>query len=76
MSRYSKEERIKMVMALGAADENSLLASRIYRQRYPEQNRFPNKQIFEKLKEEFFTSGSVQYAKRNRSKPVTSDENR
>lgn len=57
---FTKEEMVQIVYALGAADRNCLLASRIYKQRFPE-SRQPAVQTFEKVKTRFENSGSICY---------------
>lgn len=71
---YPREELVDMTYALGAAERNTLLASRIYAQWYPER-RHPQTQVFEKLKDRFERTGSVTYEKHERIKPATNDEN-
>lgn len=60
---FSQQELINMVYALGSSNQNSFLASRIYAQRFPNSERYPNSYAFARLKERFERTGSVQYEK-------------
>lgn len=62
---FSKEELIQMIYALGEADRNCLLGSRIYKQRFNEL-RQPSVKAFEKLKARFEATGNVAYPKPNK----------
>ena len=55
---FSKEDMVKMIYCLGASEENCLLASRVYAQRYPDAERHPNRLAFERLKERFERTGN------------------
>lgn len=70
---YPKEERIDMIFILGECLQNSLLASRVYAQRFPNRNH-PSKVVFERLLTQFRQTGSVQYKKPTTRKPVTENE--
>lgn len=63
-----------MVFALGKADYNCLLASRIYTRRYPER-RHPETKSFQKLLERFVRTRSVSYLKTEGIKHVLNNEN-
>lgn len=65
---------VDMIYVLGASDKNSLLATRIYKERYPER-REPDKKAFVNLMERFESTGSVSYKKNNRRKRVLTEEN-
>lgn len=71
---FSKDESVDMVYALGEAQRNPFLASRIYAQQYPTR-RHPHHSAFERLKERFESTGSVGYNKQHRFKTVTNEEN-
>lgn len=60
---YPVQERIDMILIIGECEENCLLASRVYAQKYPERSH-PDKRSFEKLLETFRQSGSVVYKKK------------
>lgn len=65
-----------MIYCLGASDENCLLASRIYAQRFPHAERHPNCLAFERLKERFERTGNVNYERNlEREKSAASEEN-
>lgn len=72
---FSKEELVDMVYCLGECERNCLLASRVYRQRYPERRKI-QVYSFEKLKERFENSGNVAYPlKKMFNRPVMNEEN-
>lgn len=73
MRTYPQEERIDMILVIGQCEENCLLASRVYAQRYPNR-RHPNRRSLEKLLQLFRRTGSVSYLKPDRQKPVTGNE--
>lgn len=72
MRTYSVQERIDMILTIGESQENCLLASRVYAQKYPDRNH-PDKRVLQKLLEVFRRTGSVAYQKVNRPKLVTED---
>lgn len=71
---FTQEELIYMIYSLGEAERNSLLASRMYAQRFPER-RHPNAAAFANLKERFERTGCVGYEKKERTRSVTHEEN-
>lgn len=71
---YNQEELINMIYALGAADENCLLASRLYASKYPDR-RHPQVKCFTTLKDRFERTGSIHYEKKSRAKPILNEEN-
>ncbi|KAK4885520.1 hypothetical protein RN001_001791 [Aquatica leii] len=72
---FSKEELINMTYALGEAERNCLLASRIYEQKYPFA-RHPRSEAFEHLRERCEDTGNVKYKKRDvEQRTVTNDKN-
>lgn len=73
MRVYPREERIDMIFILGECLQNSLLASRIYAERFPDRNH-PNKAAFERLLIQFKETGSVEYRKVPLRKPVIENE--
>lgn len=73
MKVYTKEERIDMIFILGECLQNSLLASRVYAERFPNRNH-PNRAAFERLLVQFKETGSVQYKTVPKRKPITENE--
>ncbi|KAL1488669.1 hypothetical protein ABEB36_014469 [Hypothenemus hampei] len=73
MKTYSKEHRIDMIFILGECDQNCLLASQVYAQKFPERSH-PNKAVFERLLRQFKDTGSVNYKKPLKQKSVTGNE--
>lgn len=71
---FSREQCVNMIYVLGECDRNCLLASRCYAQKYPGE-RHPPAASFERLKERFETTGSVNYTKLMREQRVTNEEN-
>lgn len=71
---FSKEELVDMVFMLGASDKNCLLATRNYKEAFPER-RQPRREAFEKLLDRFIRTGSVVYEKSERTKTVNTEEN-
>lgn len=71
---YFHEELIEMIYILGESERNSFLASRLYAQRYPDR-RHPKPEAFESVKERFERTGSIKYEKKERTKPITGEEN-
>ncbi|EFA09363.1 hypothetical protein TcasGA2_TC001924 [Tribolium castaneum] len=57
---FTQQELINMVYCIGEADRNVLLASRIYRQKYPDA-RTPQVLSFQKLKDRFENSASTKF---------------
>lgn len=70
----SKEEMIDMVLVLGECERNSLLAARVYGQRYPNR-RHPRVESFSRVLQRFLTRGSVESGTRNYAQTVRTDEN-
>lgn len=73
-THFTKEELVDMIYISGEADRNSVLASRIYRQRFPNR-RQPSCATFRSLLEKFNRTGSVHYEKHRRVKRVTGENN-
>lgn len=71
---FSTEEMVDMVYVLGASDNNCLLATRLYLERYPDR-RQPSRKSFQKLMNRFNRTGSVNYTKTERRKTVLTEEN-
>jgi len=69
---FQRQELIEMIYALGEADKNCLLASRIYQQKFPNL-RHPRVSAFEKLKNRFEATGNVTYSKPTKM-PYVNDE--
>lgn len=65
----TQEEMVDMVFILGECYKNCLLASRVYADRYPGRAH-PNPRAFQKVLKRFTDTGTVQRAKRVRTKPV------
>lgn len=61
---FSRQELINMVYCIGEADQNILLASRIYHQKFPEAV-VPQSAAFQKLNDRFEATGSVAYPKKH-----------
>ncbi|KAK9722661.1 Helix-turn-helix domain (DUF4817) [Popillia japonica] len=73
---YSVEELVDMDFLYGLADENSLLASRLYAEPYPNKN-LPHHQMFVRVFQRFRETGSVKFKetrKRANVRPVQLDE--
>lgn len=76
MSRFPNNELVDMVFILGECLRNPLLASRVYRERYPDR-RHPDVTAFENLLARFVSSGgSVAYSKPSRDRSVLSEHNK
>ncbi|ERL95784.1 hypothetical protein D910_00298 [Dendroctonus ponderosae] len=73
MKNYPIEERIDMIFTLGECHKNSLLASRVYAQKFPERND-PKPTVFKRFLHQFEETGSVNYKKPITRKSVTEDE--
>lgn len=71
--KYTDDERRDMLFVIGESFQNSLLASRVYAQKYPER-RLPDKRAFERLKQNFLENGDISYKKANKKKYITEDE--
>lgn len=71
---FSTDELVDMVFILGASDRNCLLATRLYRETYPDR-RQPRKEALEKLMDRFSRTGKVEYEKTERTKSVYTEEN-
>jgi Helix-turn-helix domain (DUF4817) len=72
--KFTKRELTRMVYAIGEANENCFLASRIYAEKYPDE-KHPDERAFKKLKKRFENTGSVNYTVRKRRKVVSNEEN-
>lgn len=70
---YSLQEKIKMVYAIGESDGNCFLASRIYKQKYPDR-RHPDSRVFERIKHQFEETGTIIDGKSERYQSVTNEE--
>jgi SOS response regulatory protein OraA/RecX len=71
---YSVQESIDMIYILGECHKNSLLASRVYAERFAGRQH-PDARSFNRLKQKFESTGSVCDEKKTRSKRVASEEN-
>lgn len=71
---FPVEELTDLIWVLGECMKNCLLAQRIYQERYPAR-RQPEKITLERLVDRFNRTGSVAYEKRERTKPVVTEEN-
>lgn len=60
MRGYLQEEKVDMILVIGECEENCLLASRVYAQKYPNR-RHPTKRSLEYLLQVFRRTGSVSY---------------
>lgn len=73
MKNYNLQERIDMLLTIGECEENCLLASRVYAQKYP-QRKHPDKRVLERLLRDFRRTGNVAYEKANRRKTIVGNE--
>lgn len=73
MTTYSHCEKIDMILVIGECNENCLLASRVYAQKYPNR-RHPNRRSLENLLQVFRRTGSVCCQKPERQRPITGNE--
>lgn len=71
---FPLEDMINVIYVLGECSKNCLLASRVYRERYPNR-RHPNERAFLRLKERFDTSGNVSYQPHALPKRVFNEDN-
>lgn len=71
---FSTEELVNMIWVLGECGKNSLLATRVYQERFPGV-RQPSKRTLERLMDRFNRTGSVNYEKRERTKTALTEEN-
>lgn len=71
--KYSDEERRDMIFVLGECMQNTLLASRIYIQKYPER-RHPDRNVFERIKQIFHNNGDIKYKILQKRKCITENE--
>lgn len=71
---YSKEEMVDMVFLLGECFKNCFLASRMYAERYPHR-RHPNVHVFERVRERFERTGSINHERKERAKRTLIEEN-
>lgn len=62
-----------MIYIIGKCDENCLLASRVYAQRFPHRPH-PDERKFRKVKDRFERTGSVKYERRSHHQNVTASE--
>lgn len=72
--KYTIQESIDMIYILGECLKNCLLASRVYKERFPDR-RHPDARSFQKLMDRFDRTGTVKYEKHDRVKPVLNEEN-
>lgn len=70
----STEEMVDMTFILGECHRNWSLASRVYKERYPDR-RCPQENSFRRLLERFVSTGNVKYTAPVRGKTVTNEEN-
>lgn len=68
------EELVDMTFIVGECQRNCLLASRVYRERYPDR-RHPQVTTFEHLLDRFVATGNVQYKPPIQNKTVINEEN-
>uniref|UniRef100_A0A6P7F1W8 Uncharacterized protein LOC114325686 n=1 Tax=Diabrotica virgifera virgifera TaxID=50390 RepID=A0A6P7F1W8_DIAVI len=68
------DEMVDMIWILGECNKNSLLSARIYQERFPDRRK-PRQDTFEKLKDRFNPTGSVNYEKHERTKTSVTEEN-
>lgn len=71
---FEKDELVDMIFVLGETDRICLLAARMYAARYPER-RHPDEKSFRNLLNRFIETGSVNYKKQERTKPIMNEEN-
>jgi hypothetical protein len=71
---FLTEEMVDMVYILGECHGNCLLATRLYKARYPER-RQPTKRAVNKLRQRFDANGSVKYVPARKEKRVLTQEN-
>lgn len=75
MSNFSQNELVDMVFILGECSRNPLLASRLYKARYPDRERHPREESFNNLLDRFTETGSVGYSqKQERLKSVLNED--
>lgn len=72
---FEKNDLVDMIFLLGECQKNCLLASRVYKERFPNKLRHPREESFRILLERFERTGNVSYEKQERAKPVTHEEN-
>lgn len=65
---------VDMIWVLGECSKNSLLASKVYRQRFPDR-KASNKRPFEKRIDCFNRTGEVKYKKKDVAKTTLTEEN-
>lgn len=71
---FSTHEMVDMIWVLGECNKNCLLASKVYRQRFPDR-KAPNTRAFEKLMDRFNRTGEVKYEKKDITKTALTEEN-
>lgn len=71
---FSQDELADMVLIMGECSTNSLLASRVYKQKYPER-RAPHPSAFKRVINRFSTMKCVSYGQRIKQKPILNEVN-
>ena len=71
---FSIEELNDMLFILGECSRNCLLASRVYKERYPNR-RAPRAVAMERLKTRFTTQNRIDYKAAAQTKPILDNEN-
>lgn len=71
---FSEDELADMVLVLGECYNNSLLACRVYKQKYPER-RAPQVSAFKRVLDRFLTKKVVHYQKNTRQQPILNEDN-
>lgn len=64
MGHFTIAEMVNMIFILGECSRNCLLASRVYAVRYPDAERKPRSEAFERVMQRFLDTGNVVYNKR------------
>lgn len=76
MTHFTILEMVNMIFILGECSRNCLLASRMYAARYPDAEKKPRPEAFDRLQQRFLETGSVAYKKKKViNRTVTNEEN-
>ncbi|XP_076655145.1 uncharacterized protein LOC143360315 [Halictus rubicundus] len=70
---YSDAEKIEMILVYGETKSNSVQASQLYAERYPERNH-PSRQSFDHIIRQFCKTESIKSLDRKRSKPAAGED--
>nr|CAH7719231.1 unnamed protein product [Callosobruchus chinensis] len=72
--QLNTQEMVDMIYILEEYLKNSLLASRVYKERFPDR-RHPDPRSFERVMDRFDRTGTVKYEKQERRKRVVNEDN-